>query len=90
MTPGTAGDSLSEHRGYPFSTRDRDHDDSAKINCAVLSQGAWWYTKCLFSNLNGLYYNFPHSLKGQGITWHTWTIIQSVKRAEMKIRPVNI
>ena len=90
MTAGTAGDSLSEHRGHPFTTKDRDHDENAKFNCAAYFKGAWWYTNCHASNLNGLYYNGSHAHKGQGIIWHTWKGNQySVKRAEMKIRPAN-
>ncbi|CAH3180510.1 unnamed protein product [Porites lobata] len=90
MYSGTAGDSLSEHRGHPFTTKDRDHDENAKFNCAAYFKGAWWYTNCHASNLNGLYYNGSHAHKGQGIIWHTWKGNQySVKRAEMKIRPAN-
>ena len=90
MTAGTADDSLFGHLGDPFSTRDRDHD-AAKGNCAVVTQGAWWYTYCHDANLNGVYYkNGSHPDKaGKGIIWPTWKGSQSVKRAEMKIRPAN-
>ena len=90
MTAGTAGDSLSGHRGHRFTTKDRDHDDSVKTNCAVTYNGAWWYRRCHYSNLNGLYYNGSHAHKGQGIIWYTWKGNHySLKRAEMKIRPAN-
>ena len=90
MPPGTAGDSLLVHRGHPFSARDRDYDNHAKLDCAMYYIGAWWYNGCHDSNLNGRYYNGSHPNKGQGIIWHTWKgSYYSVKRAEMKIRPAN-
>ncbi|KAM7427502.1 Fibrinogen C domain-containing protein 1 [Porites harrisoni] len=89
MYSGTAGDSLRVHRGYPFSTRDRDHDSSPQ-NCAVHYRGAWWYFRCHHSNLNGFYYNGSHSSTADGVNWYAWKgHYYSAKRAEMKIRPVN-
>ena len=41
-------------RGTKFSTLDRDND-TWRNNCAERFKGAWWYTACLNSNLNGLY-----------------------------------
>ncbi|CAH3178603.1 unnamed protein product, partial [Porites evermanni] len=90
MYSGTAGDSLTSfHRDQPFSTRDQDHDADPE-NCAVTYRGAWWYSNCHRSNLNGFYYNGLHSSFADGVNWYTWKGYKySAKRAEMKIRPVN-
>ena len=86
---GTAGDSLSSHRGYPFTTKDQDNDRSS-ANCAVYRKGAWWYTFCHDSNLNGLYHHGKHSSFADGVNWFHWKGDKySAKRAEMKIRPVK-
>ena len=82
---GTAGDSLSYHRGSPFSTKDRDNDANSS-NCASVYTGAWWYKSCYDSNLNGQYMNGKIDVKG--MAWNHWKKNHnSVKRSEMKIRP---
>ncbi|KAL9985609.1 hypothetical protein ACROYT_G008031 [Oculina patagonica] len=86
---GTAGDSLSVHRGYPFTTKDQDNDSWSK-NCAVQFKGAWWYYACHHSNLNGVYHLGAHKSYADGVNWHAWKgHYYSAKRAEMKIRPVK-
>ncbi len=89
---GTAGDSLSFHRGSAFSTKDRDNDNSSGINCATYyGKGAWWYNACVRSNLNGLYHHGQHSTAWEGVNWEQWKGDRySAKRAEMKIKPVKI
>ena len=87
--PGNAGDSLSYHKGSSFSTKDRDNDFSSG-NCATRFKGAWWYNACHHSNLNGLYHRGRHSSDADGVNWYHWRGHNySVKRAEMKLKPVN-
>ncbi|XP_031556939.1 fibrinogen C domain-containing protein 1-like isoform X1 [Actinia tenebrosa] len=86
---GTAGDSLSQHRGLAFTTKDRDNDSDKSRNCAVTFKGAWWYKACHHSNLNGLYHHGKHKSYADGVNWYSWKGYKySAKRAEMKIRPV--
>ena len=87
---GSAGDSLVRHGGYSFTTKDQDNDCWGK-NCAVIFKGAWWYWECHYSNLNSLYHQGgEHSSYADGINWMHWKGYHySMKRAEMKIRPVN-
>ena len=43
---GTAGDSMADHNGMKFSTRDRDNDcHSSGSHCAQIYKGAWWFNK---------------------------------------------
>jgi len=84
---GTAGDSLSQLRGMAFLTKDRDNDKLFD-HCASARQahGAWWYYSSAFSNLNGLYH--PGYLNV--VFWYHWKKrFDSLKRTEMKIRPVK-
>ena len=86
---GTAGDSLSGHRGAPFSTKDNDND-SWSSSCAVTYKGAWWYKSCHSSNLNGIYRHGKHSSYADGVNWYHWKgYYYSAKKAEMKIRPAG-
>ncbi|XP_068682268.1 ryncolin-1-like [Montipora capricornis] len=85
---GTAGDSLGVHRGHAFSTKDRDNDDYLAGNCASGYKSGWWFEKCHYANLNGLYLN--GKTDASGMTWYHWKNSNySVKRSEMKIRPQN-
>ncbi|KAI0235025.1 Ficolin-1, partial [Lamellibrachia satsuma] len=84
---GTAGDSLTGHAGRAFSTNDRDND-LAGVSCAQLYKGAWWYTNCHDSNLNGLYLGGANTARGKGVIWHSWHgNTYSLKKVEMKLRP---
>ncbi|XP_065360691.1 ficolin-2-like [Calliphora vicina] len=85
---GNAGDSFSFHQGYNFSTKDHDNDQH-KSNCAVKEKGAWWYSKCFWSNLNGQYYGKDEAAKiKNGICWNGFKRCQhSLKFVQMMIRP---
>ncbi|XP_066295017.1 microfibril-associated glycoprotein 4-like isoform X3 [Branchiostoma lanceolatum] len=85
---GTAGDSMDHHNGRPFSTKDRDYDDSS-ASCAQAYKGAWWYGSCHNSNLNGLYHAGSHTSRADGVNWNAWKgFYYSLKHTEMKIRPI--
>ncbi|XP_017047713.2 ryncolin-2-like [Drosophila ficusphila] len=84
-TSGNAGDAMATHLGQKFTTKDRDNDKHATLNCATNYNSAWWYNACHHSNLAGKYGDNTH---GKGINWyqfkgHTY----SLKRAQMMIRP---
>nr|XP_060628665.1 tenascin-N [Anolis sagrei ordinatus] len=81
---GTAGDAMSYHHGYKFTTRDRD-SDIAISNCALSHYGGWWYKNCHLANLNGKYGDNDHS---EGVNWEPWKgHLYSIPFTEMKIRP---
>uniref|UniRef100_A0A674JLG8 Tenascin N n=1 Tax=Terrapene triunguis TaxID=2587831 RepID=A0A674JLG8_9SAUR len=81
---GTAGDALTYHNGWKFTTWDRDND-VALSNCARSHHGAWWYKNCHLANLNGKYGENKHS---EGINWAPWKgHLFSIPYTEMKIRP---
>ena len=89
---GTAGDSFSYHNGMAFSTKDQDNDlDNGKGYCAQHYKGGWWFKACHYAFLNGFYYKGSHSNSWGGVMWDQWKGPNySAKRAEMKIKPVNV
>nr|XP_039263490.1 microfibril-associated glycoprotein 4-like [Styela clava] len=86
---GDAGDSLSGHNGLRFTTKDQDNDSNS-ANCAVSFKGAWWYSSCHSSNLNGHYFKGGvHKSYADGVEWSPWKgQYYSLKITEMKIRPI--
>uniref|UniRef100_A0A3B3Z9B3 Fibrinogen C-terminal domain-containing protein n=1 Tax=Periophthalmus magnuspinnatus TaxID=409849 RepID=A0A3B3Z9B3_9GOBI len=83
---GGAGDSLSDHNGFKFSTFNKDQD-TGDANCAKHYLGAWRYGQCHSSNPNGMYL-WGSSTYGQGINWSSWKGYEySMKAIAMKIRP---
>jgi len=84
---GDAGDSLTGHDGHMFSTYDEDND-VAGGNCATTYHGAWWYTSCHSSNLNGEYRWYGETVPyARGVIWRTYKdYYYSMKFVEMKVR----
>jgi ficolin len=86
---GNAGDNFSGHNGMQFSTKDEDND-TYDGNCAKQFRGAWWYSACHASNLNGAYLRGPHKTHADGVEWHAFRgHYYSLKMTEMKIAAVN-
>ncbi|XP_012946746.1 ficolin-1-A-like [Aplysia californica] len=83
---GNAPDDLSRHNGCGFTTKDRDNDGWENSNCARKYQGGWWYRRCCWVHLNGLW----NSTKGStGLNWANVTgCYDSVSFSEMKMRPI--
>ena len=85
--PCGSGDSLKLHANHPFSTKDRDNDDGSE-RCAQVNKGAWWYTQCHQSNLNGEYLSRPRTSFNYGIQWESWHgDYYSLKKVTMKLKP---
>src|SRR5688572_1680977 len=82
-----AGDSLSKHNGYQFTTKDADHDARSDINCAQTHPGAWWFINCQSSHLNGVYISGGQTSFEYGIVWPSYrnTFLYFQKMTEMKI-----
>ncbi|KAK2496628.1 hypothetical protein MC885_008231 [Smutsia gigantea] len=81
------GNSLTSHNGHAFSTKDQDNDPSSE-HCAERYQGAWWYSGCHVSNLNGRYLGGAHNSFANGVNWKSGKGYNySYKVSEMKVRP---
>ncbi|XP_037565916.1 techylectin-5A [Dermacentor silvarum] len=86
-------DALSFADNMKFSTFDQDHDQSPD-SCALKYKGAWWYSNCFDSNLNGLNLNGHHNTMGDGIEWIAPKTVSlgpyySYPWVQMMIRPVG-
>ena len=79
---GEFGESLPK-KGTKFSTVDRDNDAWSK-NCAQRFEGAWWYSACHNSNLNGLYLEGEHESFGNGVNWYHWKVRPNLANVESR------
>ena len=85
---GTAGDSFSYHRGWPFSTPDEDNDLNPDENFALKYHGGWWFKNCHTAFLNGPYIHGPNPDHAEGNIWkHFRGFHDSLQSSQMKIRP---
>ena len=82
LFPGTAGDSLSKHRGMRFSTIDQDTTSSS---CTTSHPGGWWFADCLDSNLNGVFNEETND--DTTVFWRT--LDEKIMKVEMKIQPYD-
>ena len=76
------GDSFTGQSGHQFSARDQDNDVWSS-HCAQSFHGAWWYSSCHGSNLNGGYGRTSYA---DGLSWNAWLgYHNSLERASMAV-----
>lgn len=85
---GNAQDSLTDyHNNQKFSAKDNDNDKDSG-NCAEKYKGAWWYSNCHASNLNGYQYQGDHKSYADGINWTGFRgHHHSMKITSLSVRP---
>ena len=80
------GNSLESNNGQLFSTKDSDNDQY-RYKCTDYIHGAWWFSYCGNSSLNGKYLNKAADYNYVGITWMSWKRNwNSLKKTYMMIR----
>ena len=67
------GNSLESNNGQLFTTKDSDNDQFRhKCTDYFNRNGAWWFSDCGNSSLNGKYLNKATGFSNIGITWVSW------------------
>ncbi|XP_052787279.1 fibrinogen C domain-containing protein 1-B-like [Mya arenaria] len=85
---GTAGDSLSVHDGFGFSSMLPNIDrDSNAASCAEYLQGSWWFHSCADSCLTCKYY-IPGTNNCRSMAWNSVAYCQSLREVRMMVRPM--
>ncbi|XP_050964061.1 microfibril-associated glycoprotein 4-like [Labeo rohita] len=90
FTDGGAGDSLSGHNAFRFSTFDMDQD-VYENNCAKMFLGGFWYTGCHNTNPNGVYlWGEDPTHYAIGNIWSSWKgYAAGMKSISMRIKRVS-
>ncbi|XP_060572732.1 uncharacterized protein LOC132730759 isoform X2 [Ruditapes philippinarum] len=89
---GSIGDNGTQgmllHNGMPFSTFDHDRDHY-NGNCAQVYKSGWWYNKCMFVHLNGVY-DLPGTTDTSAMSYYMFTNGEyiSLKTSRMMFREV--
>ncbi|KAK2909541.1 hypothetical protein Q8A67_005378 [Cirrhinus molitorella] len=90
FTNGGAGDSLSGHNGFKFSTFDMDQD-AYENNCAKSHLGGFWYARCHSTNPNGVYLwgedAAQFAIGNVWLSWKGYTV--GMKSISMKIKKLS-
>ncbi|XP_017835378.1 ficolin-1-A [Drosophila busckii] len=93
---GNAGDALRNQRGLKFSTIDHQNDVD---DCLKTLKGAWWYSSCDDSNLNGPNLNCNDIGKNNNIAylqtngcifWKNGDTYLVLKQVQIMIKPKKI
>ena len=89
FTLGDAGDSMTYNNGSPFTTPDNDNDQTHHHCGTLYGRSGWWFNSCSYAFLNNPYSHHSTVDTFGGIVWSDWHGRQySLKRVEMKLRPV--
>ncbi|XP_050088689.1 fibrinogen-like protein A [Anopheles aquasalis] len=84
---GTAGDAMTYNKGMKFTTKDRENDLDASLQCAHYREGAWWHNDCTDANLNGRYINANDE---KSMSWAYFKrIFQGLGYSRMMIREMK-
>ena len=82
----TFSDAFKYHNGSKFSAKDKDQDNYANGNCALIYNGGWWNKSCLEVKFTGLHFEGSHAV-GKGIHWDPLIgYDHSMKKVSMKVR----
>ncbi|XP_060072778.1 fibroleukin-like [Ylistrum balloti] len=85
---GTAGDCLSFHNGYQFSTKDSDNDVLSGNSCSrEYDETGFWFHQCHACNINGVYVTDNGAEETHALIWRTFSErYQPMKKSRVMLR----